>query len=75
MQTMRDIGIGKKRMEEVIADEANFLCADIALSNGKPIDNIRDLLGMSASNIVHYVLFGYRWYLTVGIMLISWRII
>lgn len=60
MQTMRDIGIGKKRMEEVIAVEANFLCADIALSNGKPIDNIRDLLGMSASNILHYVLFGYR---------------
>lgn len=60
MQTMRDIGMGKKIMEEVIADEASVLCADIALSNGKPIDNIRDLLGMSASNIVHYVLFGYR---------------
>lgn len=52
--------MGKKIMEEVIADEASVLCADIALSNGKPIDNIRDLLGMSASNIVHYVLFGYR---------------
>uniref|UniRef100_K1QW52 Cytochrome P450 2B4 n=1 Tax=Magallana gigas TaxID=29159 RepID=K1QW52_MAGGI len=60
MQTMRDIGMGKKRMDEVIADEASVLCADIALSNGIPIDNIRDLLGMSASNIVHYVLFGYR---------------
>lgn len=73
MLTQRDIGMGKKSLEEVIADEANVLCADIALFNGKPIDNIRDLLGMSASYIVHYVEFGYRWYLIVGNMLISWR--
>lgn len=72
---MRDIGMGKKRMDEVIVDEVSVLCVDIVFFNGKLIDNIWDFLGMFVSNIVYYVLFGYRWYLIVGNLWILWRII
>lgn len=72
---MRDIGMGKKRMDEVIVDEVSVLCVDIVFFNGKLIDNIWDFLGMFVSNIVYYVLFGYRWYLIVGNLFILWRII
>lgn len=72
---MRDIGMGKKIMEEVIVDEVSVLCVDIVFFNGKLIDNIWDFLGMFVSNIVYYVLFGYRWYLIVGNLFILWRII
>lgn len=60
VQTMRDFGMGKKSLEEVIADEAKLLCADIAAFSGKPIGNIRDLLTVSVSNTVHSIVFGYR---------------
>lgn len=72
---MRDIGMGKKRMDEIIVDEVSVLCVDIVFFNGKLIDNIWDFLGMFVSNIVYYVLFGYRWYLIVGNLWILWRII
>lgn len=52
--------MGKKSLEEVIADEAKLLCADIAAFSGKPIGNIRDLLTVSVSNTVHSIVFGYR---------------
>lgn len=60
IQTMRDFGMGKKSLEVVIAEEAKLLCADIAAFNGKPIENIKDLLSVSVSNTVHSVVFGYR---------------
>lgn len=60
IQTMRDFGMGKKSLEVVIAEEAKLLCDDIAAFNGKPIENIKDLLSVSVSNTVHSVVFGYR---------------
>ena len=60
VQTMRDFGMGKKSLDEVITDEARELCADIAAYKGKPIEKIKDLLSVSVSNVIHSIVFGYR---------------
>ncbi|XP_048727790.2 cytochrome P450 2C15-like isoform X2 [Ostrea edulis] len=60
LQTMRDFGMGKTSIDDVILDESKLLCADIASTKGRPITNLKSILTASVSNIIHSMVFGYR---------------
>ncbi|XP_056004451.1 cytochrome P450 2B4-like [Ostrea edulis] len=60
LQTMRDFGMGKTSIDDVILDEFRLLCADIASTKGQPITNLKSILTASVSNIIHNIVFGFR---------------
>ncbi|XP_015781016.1 cytochrome P450 2J6-like [Tetranychus urticae] len=59
LKTLRDVGLGKTKMENQIKDEIKTLITEIKRHNGKP-SNIFQLLSMSVSNNISILLFGHR---------------
>ncbi|XP_062567071.1 cytochrome P450 2B15-like [Saccostrea cucullata] len=61
LQSMRDFGVGKKSLEEVIQDEAKTLSAIFASKEGQPISDVKRMMTTSISNVIHHVVFGFRY--------------
>ncbi|XP_022343645.2 cytochrome P450 2J6-like isoform X1 [Crassostrea virginica] len=61
LQTMRDFGVGKKSLEEIILDEAGLLCEKFATREGQPIDDVKVMMTSSISNVIHHITFGFRY--------------
>lgn len=57
---MRDFGVGKKSLEEIILDEAGLLCEKFATREGQPIDDVKVMMTSSISNVIHHITFGFR---------------
>uniref|UniRef100_A0A8C5D962 Cytochrome P450 2F5-like n=1 Tax=Gouania willdenowi TaxID=441366 RepID=A0A8C5D962_GOUWI len=59
LMTLRDFGMGRKKMDEWIQEEGNNLVARIKSNNGVPFDPIY-YLSCSVSNVVCCLVFGER---------------
>lgn len=57
---MRDFGVGKKSLEEIILDEAGLLCEKFSTREGQPIDDVKVMMTSSISNVIHHITFGFR---------------
>ena len=60
LQSMRDFGVGKKSLEEVIQDEAKTLSDTFTAKENEPISDIKRMMTISISNVIHHVVFGFR---------------
>ena len=56
---MRDMGVGKKTLEERIQHEAQSACVEIAKHAGKSHDP-SSTIGMAVTNIICSIIFGDR---------------
>ncbi|KAK3084214.1 hypothetical protein FSP39_010165 [Pinctada imbricata] len=59
LSTLRDIGLGNRKMEEKILKSVNTLVEQLLLTNGQPFD-ISPLLLTTVSNVICSVAFGKR---------------
>jgi cytochrome P450 family 2 subfamily K len=59
-QTMRDFGVGKKSLEEIILDETRLLGDEFASREDQPISNVKHMMMLSICNIIHHIVFGFR---------------
>ncbi|PAA86266.1 hypothetical protein BOX15_Mlig000805g3, partial [Macrostomum lignano] len=59
LRVLRDLGLGKSRMEEVISAEAEELVANFAALNGRPV-NTKDLLSKAVANVIGGLVFSER---------------
>ncbi|KAJ1189769.1 hypothetical protein NDU88_006511 [Pleurodeles waltl] len=57
--TMKDFGVGKRTMENIIQEEANFLVNEIRKSQGSPI-NVSHPLIHATSNVILHITVGER---------------
>lgn len=57
---MRDFGVGKKSLEEIILDEARLLGDELASKEGQPISDVKHMMTLSISNVIHHIVFGFR---------------
>lgn len=57
---MRDFGVGKKSLEEIILEEAKLLVEEFAAREGQPINDVKRMMTSSISNVIHHVTFGFR---------------
>lgn len=60
LHSMRDLGVGKKSIEEVIQDEAKTLTNIFASKENQPITDVKRIMTTSISNVIHHVVFGFR---------------
>lgn len=61
LHSMRDLGVGKKSIEEVIQDEAKTLTNIFASKENQPITDVKRMMTTSISNVIHHVVFGFRY--------------
>lgn len=61
LQSMRDFGVGKKSLEEIILEEAKLLVEEFAAREGQPINDVKRMMTSSISNVIHHVTFGFRY--------------
>ncbi|CAN7940539.1 unnamed protein product [Ixodes hexagonus] len=59
MHVLRDLGYGKKHMEQHVIEESQYLAGKIAEAKGGPV-TLENYLNPSASNIMTALLFGTR---------------
>ncbi|XP_013921564.1 PREDICTED: cytochrome P450 2C4-like, partial [Thamnophis sirtalis] len=59
LSTLRDFGMGKKRMSERVQEEALCLVEEMATKKGKPFDPRRNVTS-AVSNVIYAVVFGNR---------------
>ncbi|XP_061095520.1 cytochrome P450 2J2-like [Conger conger] len=59
LTTLKNFGLGKKSLESVICEEAQFLQEEIEREQGNPFDP-HLLLNNSVSNIICFMVFGHR---------------
>uniref|UniRef100_A0A8C6YGL2 Uncharacterized protein n=1 Tax=Naja naja TaxID=35670 RepID=A0A8C6YGL2_NAJNA len=59
LSTLRDFGMGKKRMSERVQEEALCLVEEIATTKGQPFDP-RRIFASAVSNVICAVVFGNR---------------
>ncbi|CAN7946258.1 unnamed protein product, partial [Ixodes pacificus] len=59
MRILRDLGFGKKRMEDLVKEETRQLVGKLVKTNGLPIVTLKQFTP-SASNVISKVLFGER---------------
>lgn len=57
---MRDFGVGKKSLEEIILEEAKLLVEEFAAREGQPINDVKRMMTSSISYVIHHVTFGFR---------------
>ena len=57
---MRDFGVGKKSLEEVIQDEAKTLSDTFTAKENEAISDVKRMMTKSISNVIHHVVFGFR---------------
>ncbi|XP_013390837.1 cytochrome P450 2J6 [Lingula anatina] len=60
LSSLRDLGLGRKSLQERIQDEARYLVQNIEDENGKAFSP-RDRIGKAVSNIISIVVFGTRY--------------
>ena len=60
LQSMRDFGVGKKSLEEVIQDEAKTLSDTFTAKENEAISDVKRMMTKSISNVIHHVVFGFR---------------
>ncbi|XP_013391064.1 cytochrome P450 2J6-like [Lingula anatina] len=60
LSSLRDLGLGRKSLQERIQDEARFLVQNIEDENGKPFSP-RFKISKAVSNIISIVVFGTRY--------------
>ena len=60
LQMMKNFGVGKKSHEKIILDEAKMLCEEFATREGQPIDDVKAMMTITISNVIHHVTFGFR---------------
>ncbi|GFY37620.1 cytochrome P450 2J2 [Trichonephila inaurata madagascariensis] len=60
VQTMRDLGLGRTKIEEDVLDEINHFLEVLKNKNGQPID-VKDPLSPSMSNNICALVFGKRY--------------
>jgi len=60
MQTLRDMGVGKTTIEERILEEVKFVMQYLESSEGNPTC-LRRKMSVATSNIIHSVVFGFRY--------------
>ncbi|XP_013391122.1 cytochrome P450 2J6 [Lingula anatina] len=60
LSSLRDLGLGRKSLQERIQDEARYLMQNIENENGKAFSP-RDRIGKAVSNIMSIVVFGTRY--------------
>ncbi|KAL7863964.1 hypothetical protein AOLI_G00153840 [Acnodon oligacanthus] len=59
LHTLRDFGLGKKTVEERVAEEAHYLIKEMLQKEGKPFYPIHPLMN-AVSNIICSIIFGDR---------------
>ncbi|XP_062871938.1 cytochrome P450 2C23-like isoform X2 [Trichomycterus rosablanca] len=59
LHTLRNFGLGKKSVEERVAEEAQYLIKEMLKEEGKPLDPIHPIMN-SVSNIICSIVFGDR---------------
>ncbi|XP_013391105.1 cytochrome P450 2J6 isoform X2 [Lingula anatina] len=59
LSSLRDLGLGRKSLQERIQDEARYLVQNIEDENGKAFSP-RDRVGKAVSNIIATIVFGVR---------------
>ncbi|XP_036447047.1 LOW QUALITY PROTEIN: cytochrome P450 2B2-like [Colossoma macropomum] len=59
LHTLRDFGLGKKTVEERVAEEAHYLIKEILKQEGKPFHPIHQFMN-AFSNIICSIIFGDR---------------
>ncbi|XP_078310753.1 cytochrome P450 2B4-like [Crassostrea virginica] len=62
LQMMKNFGVGKKSHEKIILDEAKMLCEEFATREGQPIDDVKAMMTITISNVIHHVTFGFRYH-------------
>ncbi|XP_050388964.2 cytochrome P450 2D3 [Patella vulgata] len=60
IHTLRDLGVGKSRLEEKIKEEIEIVLDSFTQSTGKPI-NVHEILRKASTNIICIVVFGERY--------------
>jgi hypothetical protein len=58
---MRDFGVGKKSLEEVIQDETKLLGDIFASKEGEAVADVKRMMTTSTCNVIHHVVFGFRY--------------
>jgi hypothetical protein len=58
---MRDFGVGKKSLEDVIQDEAKLLGDIFASKEGEAVADVKRMMTTSTCNVIHHVVFGFRY--------------
>jgi hypothetical protein len=58
---MRDFGVSKKSLEEVIQDEAKLVGDIFASKEGEAVADVKRIMTTSISNVIHHVVFGFRY--------------
>ena len=58
---MRDFGVGKTSLEEKIIEEAENIIEVFEISKGKPVNNVREIMTKASCNVIHHIIFGYRY--------------
>ncbi|NXN45078.1 CP2DH protein, partial [Rhinoptilus africanus] len=59
LTTLRNFGMGKKSLEERVAEEAGFLCSAVSSEGGRPFD-LRFLVNNAVCNIICTTVYGER---------------
>lgn len=59
LQTMRDFGVGKKSLEDVIQQEVTGVLEQIELQKGQGF-KLKSMLSTAVSNVIHSIVFGCR---------------
>ncbi|NXL63429.1 CP2DH protein, partial [Chordeiles acutipennis] len=59
LSTLRNFGMGKKSLEERVAEEAGFLCSAVNSQEGRPFD-LRFLVNNAVCNVICTTVFGER---------------
>ena len=63
LMTLRDLGVGKKSIDEMVQTESTILCQELEemCKNGSAIvPNFRLQSQRMAANILHHIIFGFR---------------
>ncbi|KAJ8312157.1 hypothetical protein KUTeg_009530 [Tegillarca granosa] len=60
LQTMRDFGVGKKSLEDVIQQEMTGVLEQIELQKGNGF-KLKHMLSTAVSNVIHSIVFGFSY--------------
>ncbi|CAC5358758.1 CYP2J [Mytilus coruscus] len=61
LQAMRDFGVGKSSLEENILEEIQNVADDLEKMKGAEITNLKEMMIKASCNVIHSVIFGYRY--------------
>ena len=61
--TLKDLGVGKKSLDEMIQTEAEMLCRyleDLADTKNGVMSDLKIKMQYATANVIHHIIFGYR---------------